>query len=120
VSIDGCAHQSQGAHLRQRAAGGQRRQFSVLVQHHLAPSALRRALNRERSNVGRSAYTDRVKAILLACDQDEEIDTLVADLQKLPSLRDALGNPIRDLDRYRDEWQDSFRFTFIDPGDFSE
>ena len=146
-------------------------------------AALRRALNRERSNVGRSAYTDRVKAILLACDQDEVIDTLVTDLQKygrgtwhdktqwldvglhackqlnarrqvifltafelsyaadfvqrarddgyeiivvpetirrkLPSLRDALGNPMRDLDRYRDEWQDSFRFTFVDPADFS-
>jgi hypothetical protein len=39
--------------------------------------------------------------------------------RKLPSLRDALGNPIRDLDRYRDEWQDSFRFTFIDPSDLS-
>src|SRR5580693_2257636 len=146
-------------------------------------AALRRALNRERSNVGRSAYTDRVKAILLACDQDEVIDVLVADLQnyergmqhdetqwldvglhackqlnarrkvifltafelayagdfvqragndgyeiivvpetirrKLPSLRDAHGNPMRDLDRYRIEWQDSFRFTFIDPSDFS-
>ncbi len=143
-------------------------------------AALRRALNRERSNVGRSAYTDRVKSILLACDQDDVIDALVADLQnyergtqhdetqwldvglhackqlnarrmvifltafelayaadfvqrarddgyeiivvpetirrKLPSLRDALGNPIRDLDRYRNEWQDSFRFTFIDSG----
>jgi hypothetical protein len=147
-------------------------------------AALRRALNRERSNVGRSAYTDRVKSILLACDQDDVIDALVADLQnfergtwrdetqwldvglhackqlnarrkviflaafelsyaaefvqrarddgyeiivvpetirrKLPSLRDAAGNPIRDLDRYRDEWQDSFRFTFIDAADFSE
>jgi hypothetical protein len=146
-------------------------------------AALRRALNRERSNVGRSAYTDRVKSILLACDQDDVIDALVADLQnyergtqhdetqwldvglhackqlnarrkvifltafelsyaadfvqrarndgyeivivpdtirrKLPSLRDALGNPIRDLDRYRNEWQDSFRFTFVDPGDLS-
>jgi hypothetical protein len=146
-------------------------------------AALRRALNRERSNVGRSAYTDRVKAILLACDQDEVIDALVADLQKyelgtwhdetqwldvglhackqlnarrqvifltafelsyaadfvqraqndgyeiiivpetirrkLPSLRDALGNPMRDLDRYRDEWQDSFLFTFVDPAEFS-
>ena len=146
-------------------------------------AALRRALNRERSNVGRSAYTDRVKSILLACDQDDVIDALVADLQnyergtqhdetqwldvglhackqlnarrmvifltafelayaadfvqrarddgyeiivvpetirrKLPSLRDALGNPIRDLDRYRNEWQDSFRFTFIDPADLS-
>jgi hypothetical protein len=39
--------------------------------------------------------------------------------RKLPGLRDALGNPIRDLDRYRDEWQDSFRFTFIDPSDLS-
>ena len=29
---------------------------------------LRRALNRERSNVGRSAYTDRIKAILLAVE----------------------------------------------------
>lgn len=42
---------------------------------------LRRALNRERSNVGRSAYTDRVKSILLACERPEVIDTLVADLQ---------------------------------------
>jgi hypothetical protein len=145
--------------------------------------ALRRALNRERSNVGRGAYTDRVKAILLACEQNEVIDALVADLQnyergtqhdetqwldvglhackqlnarrkvifltayelalapdfvqravddgyetivvpetirrKLPSLRDALGNPIRDLSRYRDEWQQSFRFTFIDPASFT-
>jgi len=30
-------------------------------------AALRRALNRERSNVGRSAYTDRVKSTMLAC-----------------------------------------------------
>ena len=33
-----------------------------------SPNAiLRKALNRERTNLGRSAYTDRVKAILLAC-----------------------------------------------------
>ena len=44
-------------------------------------AAMRRALNRERSNVGRTAYTNRAKAILLACDQDEVIDALVADLQ---------------------------------------
>lgn len=44
--------------------------------------ALRRALNRERSNVGRGAYTDRVKAILTACDQDVVIEALVADLQR--------------------------------------
>lgn len=146
-------------------------------------AALRRALNRERSNVGRGAYTDRVKAILLACDADEVIDALVADLQnyergtqhdetqwldvglhackqlnarrkvifltafelaiapdfvqrarddgyqviivpesiraKLPGLRDALGNPMRDLERYRDEWHDSFQFTFISPDDMT-
>jgi hypothetical protein len=144
-------------------------------------TALRRALNRERSNVGRGAYTDRLKAILLACEQDEVIDALVTDLQKyeqgsqhdetqwldvglhackqlnarrkvifltafelamapdflqravedgyevivvpetirrkLPSLRDVHGNPMRDLNRYRNEWLDSFRFTFIDPAD---
>lgn len=146
-------------------------------------AALRRALNRERSNVGRGAYTDRVKAILLACETERVIDTLIADLQnyergsqhdetqwldvglhacrqlnarrkvvflnvlelaiapdfvqrarddgyeivvvpdsirtKLPSLRDPLGNPIRDLERYRDEWQDSFRFTFISQSDMT-
>jgi hypothetical protein len=139
--------------------------------------------NRERSNVGHGAYTDRVKAILLSCEQDEVIDALVADLQnyergtqhdetrwldvglhackqlnarrkvifltayelalapdfvqravedgyetivvpetirrKLPGLRDAMGNPMRDLSRYRDEWQESFHFTFIDPVNFT-
>jgi len=146
--------------------------------------ALRRALNRERSNVGRSAYTERVKSILLACEVDEVIEALVADLEnyqrgtqhdetqwldvglhackqlnarrkvifltplelalapdfvqravddgyqtvivpenirrKLPSLRDALGNPIRDLSQYRDEWQQSFRFTIVDPAEFTD
>ena len=145
--------------------------------------ALRRALNRERSNVGRGGYTDRVKAILLACENDEVIDALVADLQqyergtqhdetqwldvglhacrqlnarrdvifltpvelaqarefvqravddgyetvvvpetirkKLPGLRDAAGNPMRDLGHYRDEWQQSFSFEFIDPTELS-
>jgi hypothetical protein len=145
--------------------------------------ALRRALNRERSNVGRGAYTDRVKSILLACEKDEVIEALVADLQnyergtqhdetqwldvglhackllnarrkvifltpfelalapgfvrraaedgyeaivvpetirrKLPGLTDAAGNPIRDLGRYRDEWQQSFHFTFVEPADFT-
>jgi hypothetical protein len=39
--------------------------FSYNITRLSAP--LRRALNRERSNVGRSAYSDRVKAILTAC-----------------------------------------------------
>jgi hypothetical protein len=146
-------------------------------------AALRRALNRERSNVGRGAYTDRVKTILLACEADAVIADLVVDLQnyargsqhdetqwldvglhacrqlnarrevifltasdlalapdfvrraredgyqvvvvpdsvgaKLSGLNDPLGNPMRDLERYRDEWQDSFKFRFISPADMT-
>ena len=43
-------------------------------------AALRKALNRERSNVGRTAYTDRVKAILLACQSSEVANLLTRDL----------------------------------------
>jgi hypothetical protein len=35
--------------------------------------------------------------------------------RKLSGLRDAAGNPIRDLGQYRDEWHQSFHFEFIDP-----
>ena len=41
---------------------------------------LRRALNRERSNVGRSAYTDRIKAILLAVEEPAVLTALVNDM----------------------------------------
>jgi hypothetical protein len=41
---------------------------------------LRRALNRERANVGRSAYTDRVKAILLAVENPTVLTMLVGDM----------------------------------------
>ena len=37
--------------------------------------------NRERSNVGRSAYTDRVKSILLECSQPEVAKALAHDLK---------------------------------------
>jgi len=42
---------------------------------------IRKALNRERSNVGRSAYSDRVKSILLSCKNKEVADLLVGDLR---------------------------------------
>ena len=45
-------------------------------------AALRRALNRERQNVGRTAYTDRVKAILLAATSKAVADALARDLAK--------------------------------------
>ena len=44
-------------------------------------TALRKALNRERSNVGRSAYTDRVKAILLECTQAGVAEIVAQDLK---------------------------------------
>lgn len=151
--------------------------FSYNITSLTAP--LRKALNRERTNVGRGAYTDRVKAILLACDNTTVADALAEDLQnlergiahdelqwldvqlhacrilnahgrvifvtseqllqggslitharhdgyrvvvipymlasKLPTLQDIQGQPVRTLDAYRTEWNDSFRFTFVSP-----
>ena len=142
-------------------------------------AALRRALNRERSNVGRGAYSDRVKAILIACRstnvagpladglsgyvtgrlydevgwrdvalhacrvlQTNEKVVFVAPWQlgqdtaqlryamddgyrvivvpediarSLGGLTDLNGNPLVDLGRYRDQWNDSFSFTVVDP-----
>ena len=138
---------------------------------------LRRALNRERTNVGRTAYSDRVKAILKACVTTEVADRLAKDLNRyttgqphdelswrdvalhacrvlqtnekvifvtawqmnedtaqlryarddgyrivvlpediarsLGKLTDLHGNPLVDLDRFRDEWNNSFSFTFV-------
>ncbi len=44
--------------------------------------AMRKALNRERTHVGRTAYVDRVKDILLACREPVVADSLVNDLQQ--------------------------------------
>lgn len=142
-------------------------------------AALRRSLNRERSNVGRGAYSDRVKAILIACRSTNVAEPLAEGLsgyvtgrlydevgwrdvalhacralqtnekvvfvtpwqigqdsaqlryamddgyrvvvvpddiaRSLGGLTDLNGNPLIDLGRYRDEWNDSFSFTFVDP-----
>jgi hypothetical protein len=45
---------------------------------------LQRALNRERSNVGRTAYQDRVKAILLKAQSNGVAEELVKDLTRIP------------------------------------
>ena len=45
---------------------------------------LQRALNRERSNVGRSAYQDRVKSILLKARSDAVAEQLAGDLTRIP------------------------------------
>jgi hypothetical protein len=49
--------------------------------------ALRAALNRERSNVGRSAYTDRVKSIVLAATSEGVASALAEDLSKFETGR---------------------------------
>ena len=151
--------------------------FSYNITKLSAP--LRRALNRERSNVGRGAYSDRVKAILTASRSTAVAGPLAEDLngyaagrlhdelawrdvalhacrvlqtnekvifitpwqmaantaqlryarddgyrivvvpddiaRSLGGLTDLNGNPLVDLGRYRDEWNDSFSFTFVGP-----
>ena len=141
--------------------------------------SMRKALNRERTHVGRTAYSDRVKSILLECRKKEVAELLVEDLkefetgksheelkwtdvsvhackllnaqekvifltpnelicakemadraksdgikivtipenikEKIRGLKDLEGNPIRDLQEYETEWNDSFQFKFIDP-----
>ena len=42
---------------------------------------IKRALNRERTNVGRTAYTSRVKEILLKCTSNEVISAITDDLK---------------------------------------
>jgi hypothetical protein len=49
--------------------------------------ALRAALNRERSNVGRTAYTDRVKAIVLAATSAAVANEFAEDLSRFESGR---------------------------------
>ena len=46
---------------------------------------LQRALNRERTNVGRSAYQDRVKAILLRSASPDVAEQVVQDLTRIPA-----------------------------------
>ncbi|MFQ5821210.1 MAG: ATP-binding protein [Candidatus Heimdallarchaeota archaeon] len=43
---------------------------------------IRKALNRERTNVGRSAYSERIKGILLACQNAKVAHRLVNDLEQ--------------------------------------
>lgn len=43
-------------------------------------AAIKKALNRERTNVGRTAYSDRVKAILLATSSEPVAQALIQDL----------------------------------------
>jgi hypothetical protein len=46
-------------------------------------ATMRKALNRERTNVGRTAYSERVKQMLLASKAAAVADTLAEDLEKI-------------------------------------
>lgn len=46
-------------------------------------AAMRKALNRERTNVGRNAYRERIQQMLLASDAAAVADTLARDLAKM-------------------------------------
>ena len=46
-------------------------------------ATMRKALNRERTNVGRTAYSDRVKQMLLASKAEPVAEALAEDLQKI-------------------------------------
>lgn len=46
-------------------------------------SAMNKALNRERTNVGRTAYADRVKSMLLASDSSVVAEMLADDLMRI-------------------------------------
>ncbi|MGN0514626.1 MAG: hypothetical protein ACI4GD_10130 [Lachnospiraceae bacterium] len=52
-------------------------------------SSLRKALNRERTNVGRAAYTDRIRAILIASENARVVSELTANLEELSSGKQA-------------------------------
>lgn len=145
--------------------------------------AMRKALNREKTHLGRTAYTDRVKAILLASKGKKAAELLASDLQgyetglmhdelkwtdvathacrvlnasekvvfltpvelanardfvdkakgdgfrvvtipekihqKIGGLKDLAGNPIRDLQEFKHEWNQSFEFKFVNPSDLT-
>ena len=50
-----------------------------------SPNAtIKRALNRERQNLGRSAYSDRIRAILLGCQSEVVLTAISNDLQRQP------------------------------------
>ncbi len=145
---------------------------------------VRDALNRERSNVGRTAYTTRVKKILKECTSTTVADTLVTDLERftdgsthdeltwkpiqlhactllnaaddvvfatvdevqqnsdlldyargdgyrvvtipdnvrseLSDTRDTENNPIRDVDLYSTEYNESFEYEWVEPDELTD
>jgi len=144
--------------------------------------AIKKALNRERTNVGRTAYTDRVKSILKQCKGENIAKMLVNDMSKydlgehhdelnwtdiavhacklmnegskvvfftsdqiisspefvdrvkndkytiqvipqkikdkISGEIDSSGKPIRDVDQFLDDWNNSLSFDFVQEKQF--
>jgi len=140
---------------------------------------IKKALNRERSNVGRTAYSSRVREILTSCKSKEVADALASDLKnyaignlhdelkwidvqehavkilnsiekvvfftptemstetmmvdeariagyrivtipdnlkwRIRGLTDVTGRPIRDMQQFFKEYDESFEFKFVQP-----
>lgn len=56
---------------------------NFLFSYNITPvtKAIRKSLNRERINVGRSAYSDKIKSILLSCKEESITKKLAEDLE---------------------------------------
>lgn len=52
-------------------------------------ATLRKALNRERTNVGRTAYSDRIRAILLAAESEAVLSVFTDNLTQMSNGRQA-------------------------------
>ncbi|MGM9600867.1 MAG: hypothetical protein ACI3W5_04675, partial [Faecousia sp.] len=52
-------------------------------------ATLRKALNRERTNVGRTAYSDRIRAILLSAESEAVLSVFTANLTQMSNGKQA-------------------------------
>lgn len=48
---------------------------------------IKKSINRERTNVGRSAYTDRIKSILLSAEKEEVLSKLADNMNEVDTFR---------------------------------
>lgn len=84
-------------------------------------AAMRKALNRERTHVGRSAYTDRLKQMLLSCRGYAVATRLVEDLQRYAA--GALHDELKWLDVQAHACallNESANVVFITPAELQE
>jgi hypothetical protein len=84
-------------------------------------SAIKKALNRERSNVGRTAYTDSVKKILLNCRAESILKALVSDLQNISCGKNKDESSWLDISCYAaKELNKTGTVVFVSPYERSE